>query len=139
MVSDWSSDVCSSDLDDQYKDIPHDLKLIEDPAFYDLARIAMRDFMTTPKRSADDLVYWVHDWTKALVSVSKRLPTLFLQSEHHDFLRYNETEAYLKKLPGVELVELADTAQLCVFEKPALIADAISGRMDRGCERLSAN
>lgn len=112
-------------VDDQYKDIPHDLKLIEDPFFYELARIGMRDFMSTPKRSADELVYWVHDWTDALLTVSKRLPVLFLQSDQHDFLDLETTQDYLAKLGTPKFSVVENAAQLCLFEKPEVIAEQI--------------
>lgn len=113
-------------MDDQFKDIPHDHALIEDPAFYALARQSMRDFMSTPKRSADELVHWMHDWTDALDTACARLPVLFLQSEHHDFLRADAIREYLAQRRRASTICLEDTAQLCVFERPDLIARKIA-------------
>jgi len=113
-------------MDDQFKDIPHDHALIKDPQFYKLASQAMRDFMTTPRRSADELVHWMHDWTSALETVATRMPILFLQSEFHDFLRLSDTTEYLDALPKAKAVLLKDSAQLCVIEHPELIARHIA-------------
>lgn len=118
-------------MNDQFKDIIHDFALIEDPCFYGLARLSMRDFMSTPKRSADELVYWVKDWTPELNKVAKTGRLTVLQSEHHDFLRFSDTANYFEQLPGVRLTQLDNCAQLCMFEKPDLIAAEIVDSITR--------
>lgn len=118
-------------MEDQFKDIVHDFELIEDPYFYELARIAMRDFMSTPKRSADELVYWMQDWTPQLKQVAKTGRLSILQSEHHDFLRFDDAEGYFEQIPNVRTVLLEDCAQLCFFEKPHLIAAEIVSSIAR--------
>lgn len=118
-------------MEDQFKDIAHDFRLIKDPKFYDLARTTMRDFMSTPKRSADELVYWMQDWTLQLSRASEAGRLTVLQSEHHDFLRFEDTESYFAQMPNVRVVQLDDCAQLCVFEKPDLIAAEIVDSLAR--------
>ena len=122
-------------MHDQFKDIPHDHALIEDSEFYRLANQAMRDFMSTPRRSADELVYWMQDWTGALETVASRMPILFLQSEFHDFLRLPDTTEYLDALPKIKAVLLEDTAQLCVIERPELIAQHIAAHIASNAAR----
>lgn len=110
----------------QFSDIPHDQNLIEDPAFYAVAVQSMRDFMSTPKRSADDLVYWMHDWTEALRTVAKRMPMLFLQSEYHNYLKQDPIADYLEPYPKARAGVLPKVALLGVVEKPAALAKKIA-------------
>lgn len=110
----------------QFSDIPHDQKLIEDPEFYAVAVQSMRDFMSTPKRSADDLVYWMHDWTEALRSVAERMPMLFLQSEYHNYLRQDVIAQYIADYPNARAEILPDVALLGVIEKPRAVAQKIA-------------
>ncbi|GAA0465097.1 hypothetical protein GCM10009096_02050 [Parasphingorhabdus litoris] len=116
-------------MHDQFKDIPHDHALIQDPEYYALALAGMSDFMSTPKRSADELVHWVQDWTDALHSLAKRSRVVFIVSEGHDFLRFSDIAEYLHDIPNSEVLLLKNTARLCVFEKPDDVAAAIAATL----------
>lgn len=118
-------------MKNQFNDMPHDSDLIVTPKYYDAAVRAMKDFMSTPKRSADELVYWMHDWTEALKDVAGRLPVLYLQSEHHHYLRREITADYIAPLPFARLAILRDVALLCVIENPHAIAREISTLINR--------
>lgn len=115
----------------QFSDIPHDQKLIEDPEFYAVAVQSMRDFMSTPKRSADDLVYWMHDWTESLRTVAERMPMLFLQSEYHNYLKQDLIAEYLSEFPNARAEILRKVALLGVIEKPKAVANRIADVLAR--------
>ena len=117
-------------MHDQFKDIPHDHALIQDPHYYEIAKLNMRNFMSTPKRSADELVYWMHDWTAVFEKLVSRCDVVFLQSEHHDFLRYHDIETYLRPFSRAVPKLLSDTAQLCLLERPEMIASAVRQAID---------
>ena len=117
-------------MHDQFKDIPHDHTLIQAPHYYEIAKTNMRNFMSTPKRSADELVYWMHDWTAALEALAKRRDVVFLQSEFHDFLRFEDIEAYLAPHSRATAKLLSATAQLCLLEMPKTIAREIRAAID---------
>ena len=125
-------------LNEQFKDIPHDQTLLEDPKFYELARSSMRDFMMTPKRSADELVHWMHDWTEAFLELVSRRDVIFLQSELHDFLRYKDVADYLRAYPRAKAILLQGMAQLCVVEHPEIIARHIVEAVGRRPNLVSA-
>lgn len=115
----------------QFGDIPHDQKLIKNPEFYAVAVQSMRGFMSTPKRSADDLVYWMHDWTAALRTVAERMPMLFLQSEYHNYLRQEMIAEYLSAFPNVRAEILPKVALLGVIEKPKEVARKIASVLEQ--------
>ncbi|MEZ5697282.1 MAG: hypothetical protein R3E18_12885 [Sphingomonadaceae bacterium] len=87
--------------------------------------------MSTPKRSADELVYWMHDWTEALRNVVQRMPMLFLQSEYHNYLRQDVISEYLAAFPQAQAEILPEVALLGVIEKPKVIARKIANLLER--------
>ncbi|MHA6332817.1 alpha/beta fold hydrolase [Qipengyuania sp. CAU 1752] len=109
----------------QFAESKHDSKLLLSPRYYRPAKNAMADFFSTPRRSVDELIYWVTDWTKALLKVADSSPVLFIHSQEHDWLPYQEVAEFCAKNPNLECVVVENTAQLLFYEKSDLLFQAI--------------
>ncbi|MEM9312209.1 MAG: alpha/beta fold hydrolase [Pseudomonadota bacterium] len=113
-------------VESQLAESAHDTQLIKQPKFFALARRALLDFMSTPQRSVDELVYWVSDWTDALSQVAAEMPVHFIHSEKHDWLPHADVANVCGHYPSAKLTVVEATAQLLVYERPHEVFDAIA-------------
>lgn len=102
----------------QFAASQHDLDLLEDPELYRIAHKSMSDFMGTARRSVDELLYWVSDWTPHLKIAQANTQGLLIHSERHDWLNAGEIECYCRNTPNLESAIIPETAQLFIYEKP---------------------
>ncbi len=119
----------------QFQESEHDTQLLDQPAIYSAAKEAMIWFMKTAKRSVDELVYWVSDWSDAFDLVSKNRPVLFVQSERHEWLPTHHTVEFCRNLPNANFRILPKTAQLFIYEQPEAFCRALRELVDMSPSR----
>ena len=102
----------------QFEASPHDLDLLDDPEMYRIAHKAMSDFMSVAKRSVDELLYWVSDWTPNLQTAQGNTRGMMVHSQHHDWLNASEVEEYCRTTPNMAVEIIPGTAQLFIYERP---------------------
>lgn len=114
----------------QFLESEHDTQLLAYPEIYAAAKEAMLYFMKTPKRSVDELVYWVSDWSNIFKTVSESRPVLFVNSEKHEWLPTQHTVEFCSNLPNVNCRILSETAQLFIYERPGDFCQSLRDLID---------
>ena len=109
----------------QFAESPRDSKLLETPEIYALARKSMADFVKLPKRSVDELCWWVSDWTASLTTAASQIPVLFVHSEEHEWLPYQDIINLSRQTPNTTYSILKNTAQLFVYDQPKAFSQSL--------------
>jgi len=100
--------------------------LLKLPHIYQPASKAMYDYMSTPRRSVDELIYWVSDWTATFHKVAANMPVSFIQSEFHEWLSYQRTVDFCEPVPGARCSTIAGSGELFVFDRPKAFCKALA-------------
>ena len=123
----------------RFRDSPYDTDLLSVPHIFESAKKAMLDFMNTPRRSADELIYWMSDWTPAFQNVVSKMPVLFVQSEKHEWLSHQQTVEFCKKAPAADCSILSGAAQLFVYQQPEAFCRSLRSLCDRASDNSDAS
>ncbi len=105
-------------MKNQFAESPNCTALLKLPHIYQPASKAMLDYMNTPRRSVDELIYWVSDWTGSFRSVAERMPILFVQSELHEWLNYQRTIDFCVQNAAAHCAAIDGTGELLTFDRP---------------------
>lgn len=92
--------------------------LLAQPHIYSAARHAMLNFMRTPHRSVDEIIYWASDWTEAFRKTVSKMPVIFVQSELHKWLAYQRVVDFSKTEPAAYCTILSGTGELFIYDRP---------------------
>lgn len=111
----------------QFAQSANSTELLKLPHIYQPASKAMSDYMSQPRRSVDELIYWVSDWTQAFQKVAAKMPVAFIQSELHEWLMPGRTADFCKAVPGASYTAIEGCSELFVFDRPEAFCSALSG------------
>jgi len=102
----------------QFGESEYYTRLLQKPHVYSAARHAMLNFMRTPRRSVDEIIYWTSDWTEAYQITVSKMPVMFVQSELHKWLAYQRVRDFSKREPAAHCSVLSGTGELYMYDRP---------------------
>ncbi len=119
-------------MKNQFAESANCTALLKFPHIFRPANKAMLNYMSVPRRSVDELIYWVSDWTSSFRNVADKMPVMFFQSELHEWLAYQRTIDFCEHEPAAHCSSIAGSGELFVFDRPKAFCRALSELYEHG-------
>ncbi len=113
-------------IDLAYKDSKIDTEALKNTTIAKVVENNLSYTLSDPKRSADDLIFWMIDWTPAYDRLVKTIPVLFVHGEQHDWLSAGDVEKFCNARKNAKAEIIPGVSQLGLYQKPEAFAKAMA-------------